>query len=284
MDFRQFVSNRANPSLKAGLKTLRLISKGQVYDINLDTRLKLKCELPNKILIGTDHKTGTVWLNSIFQKICRYHSLKLYKNNSLQEVIPPAKFDIFIQNHSMFDLESLEVPFRGMHIIRDPRDVIISGCFYHQRSKEEWLHRPREKWQGLTYQEKINSYKTIDDQILFEMENTAQNAIHRMVKWDYTNPYFYEVKYEELIEDYDLMLFHRIFSFLGFPGSVIPNLLIIAYNNSLFSNQRIKSAHIRSGKKNQWKNYFKPIHKDRFLQLFGDCLIQLGYEKDNNWS
>ena len=280
MIFRQFVSKKISQSQKTRIKALLLILKGQVLHIDLACSLKSECKLSNKILIGTHHKTGSVWLSSIFQNICHYHSLTFYagKQDSL-----PAQFDVFFQNHSVFDLDSIGVPFRGIHIIRDPRDVIISGCFYHQKSEEEWLHRPRKDLQGFTYQQKINSYRSIDDQILFEMENVGRETIFNMLNWDYTRSSFYELKYEDLIEDIDLILFHKIFSFLGFPGSVIPNLLAIAYNKSLFSGLHSKSVHIRSGKTNQWKEYFKPNHKDRFLGLFGDALIRLGYE-NNNWT
>lgn len=281
MIFGQFVSKRLSQSQKTRIKALLLILKGQVLHFDLACSLKSECKLSNKILIGTHHKTGSYWLSSIFQNICRYHSLMFYAGT--QDSLP-AQYDVFFQNHSVFDLDSVGVPFRGIHIIRDPRDVIISGCSYHQKSEEEWLHRPRKDLQGLTYQQKINSYRNIDDQILFEMENVGKETICDMLNWDYTRSSFYELKYEDLIEDIDLILFHKIFSFLGFPGSMIPNLLAVAYNKSLFSGQHSKSVHIRSGKTNQWKEYFKPNHKDRFLGLFGDALIRLGYEKNNNWA
>lgn len=281
MVFRQFLLKRLSQSQKTRIKALLLILRGQTNDIDLAFGLKMECKLPNKILIGTHHKTGNVWLRSIFQDICRYHYLNFYagKQDSL-----PTQFDVFLQNHSVFDFDSIGVPFRGIHIIRDPRDVIISGCFYHQKSNEKWLHRPLSNLQGLTYQQKINSYKNIDDQILFEMENAGRSTICDMMNWDYTRSSFYEVKYEDLIEDLDLILFHKMFSFLGFPGLMIPRLLTVAYNRSLFSGRQEKSVHIRSGKTNQWKGYFKPSHKDRFLELFGDGLQRLGYEKDNNWT
>jgi hypothetical protein len=104
-----------------------------------------------------------------------------------------------------------------------------------------------------------------------------------MLNWDYDRSSFYELKYEELIEDVDLRLFHDVFTFLGFPGSTIPSLLGVAYSNSLFSSQVRRSTHIRSGQKNQWKKYFKPLHKDRFLSLFDDALVRLGYETSNDW-
>jgi len=83
--------------------------------------------------------------------------------------------------------------------------------------------------------------------------------------------------------DVDLLLFHRIFTFLGIPGEVIPRALQTAYDNSLFSG-KVFSQHIRSGKNQQWRDYFKPIHQERFHDLFGDALIKLGYEEDDNWT
>jgi hypothetical protein len=116
------------------------------------------------------------------------------------------------------------------------------------------------------------------------MENSSRAGIREMLDWDYRRKEFIEVKYEELIEDLNLKLFHEIFSFLGFPGSAIPLLLTIAYDKSLFSGYIKKSGHVRSGKKKQWKRYYKQVHKERFIELFDDALIRLGYEKNNDWS
>lgn len=279
MSIREFADKVLNQKQKQKINAFRLISNGYFKQIKNPYGLKLENELPNKILIGTHHKTGTVLLNSIFREICLYHSLNFYigKQRNL-----PAQYDVFFQDHSRFEFDSLK-RFRGLHIIRDPRDVIVSGCFYHQKSDEKWLHIPREEMNGLTYQEKINSFRDVEDQILFEMEHGSKRTIRDMMSWDYNHPNFYEVKYEDLIEDYDLKLFHDFFSFLGFPGYVMPSLLTFAYNNSLFSGRLKKSGHIRSGRLNQWKRYFNQNHRYRFLELFDDVLIRLGYEKDNDW-
>lgn len=237
--------------------------------------------LPNKILLATHHKTGTVWFNSIFGTICKNYSLDFYKG---EQKNLPDQFDVFTQDHSCIDFDLFSWPYRGVHIVRDPRDIIVSGCFYHQKSEESWLHRQRDEFDGMTYQEKINSIEQFDDQLLFEMEHSARRTIIDMTNWDYENPNFFEIKYENLIKDVDLILFHEIFTFLGFPGRAIPDLLTIAYNKSLFSGRKKKSKHVRSGKSKQWKQYFKQCHKDRFLELFGDILIQLGYEQDNDWT
>ncbi|NET16817.1 MAG: sulfotransferase domain-containing protein [Okeania sp. SIO1H6] len=87
------------------------------------------------------------------------------------------------------------------------------------------------------------------------------------------------MKYEDLIQDVNLNLFKEIFQFLGFKERIISRLLKIAYRKSLFSGQVSNKKHIRSGKKEQWKEYFKTIHKERFVTLFDDVLIKLNYEK-----
>lgn len=238
-------------------------------------------QLNNKILVGTHHKTGTVWMASIFRKLCRDLGLRFYSGE--QDKLP-GDFDVFLQNHSRFDLSVLQEGYKGVHVIRDPRDLIISGCFYHQKSAEPWLHVKKENLGGVTYQEKINSYNSLDHQIMFEMENLGLRSIEEMMSWNYANSAFIDVKYEDLVSDENLLLFHKVFTFLGLPGRCIPRALKIAHANSLFSGNLKNSVHIRSGQGRQWERYFRPAHKLRFRELFGDILIKLGYESNNEWA
>lgn len=194
--------------------------------------------------------------------------------------MPEEDFDIFLQEHSRFDLENAE-GYRGFHVVRDPRDVIVSGCFYHLKSTENWLHVKRDSFGGLTYQEKISSFSNLNDQILFEMENAAYRGIRDISSWDYQNSNFIEIKYEDLVEDVELRVFRGVFEFLGFRNAEMKSLLEIAYDNSLFSNKLQKTKHIRSGKAQQWKTLFTEQHRTRFVEIFGDVLVQLGYEEDN---
>jgi hypothetical protein len=238
-------------------------------------------ELKNRILVGTHHKTGNVWLLNIFGKICDEFGLTLYKGMA---ATLPKEFHVFFRGNSHLEPAQIRAPFKGLHMIRDPRDIIVSGCFYHQKSKEEWLHIKERRYGGLSYQEKINSYQSLDDQILFEMEQAGRYCIEEILAWNYSDPAFYELKYEDLICDEQLVLFHSVFTFLGFPGKAIPRLLQIAFENSLFSGALKSTPHIRSGKIKQWKQYFRSHHKARFLKLFGDALQRLGYESSDEWA
>lgn len=44
-----------------------------------------------------------------------------------------------------------------------------------------------------------------------------------------------------------------------------------------------KGTIFSKGKAGSWKDYFNEEHKEHFKQILGDILIELGYEKDNNW-
>ncbi|MGC1306605.1 MAG: sulfotransferase domain-containing protein [Phormidesmis sp.] len=166
--------------------------------------------------------------------------------------------------------------------MRDPRDIVISGCFYHLDAAEDWLHVPRAGFGGLSYQDKMRSLPSLNERILFEMENQAYHTIKCIDSWNYQHQNFIEAKWEDLIEDKDLKLFEVMFKFLGFKEGVIDSLLEIAWRNSLFSNEIERNTlHVRSGKIGQWKTLYMPEHSARFKSLFGDILVRLGYEEDN---
>jgi hypothetical protein len=237
--------------------------------------------LPSRVLVGTHHRAGTHWLESVFRSICGRHSLRYYAG---PHATLPEECDVFLQHHSMFDFTRLPAVFRGIHMIRDPRDIVVSGCFYHQTSDEPWLHASDSKFHGRSYQQAINRFASLDDKILFEMENVARITIDHMSRWQYTNLRFMELRYEELIVDTDLMLFHQIFSFLEFPPRVLLSALEIAQQNSVFADKATASRHIRSKQAWQWKKHFKRCHRQRFLELFGDVLVRLRYEPDDTWA
>jgi hypothetical protein len=232
-----------------------------------------------KILIATHHKTGCVWMTRIFRSIAQKYGLKMFEHAPN----PEQPWDIFVEGNSQFDFDALPADLLGLHIIRDPRDVIVSGAFYREKSDESWLHEPNKQYGNMTYQQKIKSLPTVEEKMTFEMEHVGQYTIENMCRWNYQDPRFFETKYEELIADESLFIFHQVFAFLEFPSAMLPALLQIAFDNSLYSGKVQKGGHVRSGKSNQWKQYFTPRLAERFVQLFGDVLIDLGYELDNNW-
>lgn len=236
----------------------------------------------DRVLIGTHHKCGTLWLKKIFSAVCTHLSLVMHHG---ERGFLSRGFDVLFDDHSTFKFPAFLGRYRGLHLIRDPRDVIISGAFYHERcTSEPWLLERTTRLRGRSYQQALTDLPSLEEKLRFEMRHCSGQTIRDMLAWNYANQRFYEAKYEDLIEDVELRRFREIFAFLRFPESEMEELLRIAYDNSLFSGKLSASTeHIRSGRPRQWHSYFtKSLHHE-FLDLFGDALVRLGYEQDDQW-
>jgi hypothetical protein len=231
---------------------------------------------PDKIFIGTFHKTGHALISAILQQAVRRLGLKLWPMH--RQIEEPDAWGIGYHYHSQFGDTPAKVRHRGVLVIRDPRDVIISGANYHCKADEPWLHLPEKRFGSLTYHQKINSLTSVEDRLIFEMENMGRQTIEQMLAAIESYPDFQIVKLETLMTDYDLMEFHKIFSFLGFHGADVPVLLAIALTNSVFSGSVKSSVHVRSGRPAQWRTQFTPRVLAAFSTAFGEAPVYLGYE------
>ncbi len=233
------------------------------------------------ILIRTHHKTGTVWMLRVFMGIADKLNLRFC---NLQEGFIPSA-DLYLSPHAPFPNELTEGNFRGLHLIRDPRDVVLSGMHYHRRSTEEWLCVPESEYGGLSYQEKLNSLDD-DERLYFEMQYAGYATTRDMLDWDYDDSRFLEMRYEDLIGMSGRALFNEALRFIGFSRQDLDWGTEMFTQNSLFTmgfKTPPDDPHIRSGRPAQWRTEFRRRHGRRFLEILGDSLIRLGYERDNNW-
>lgn len=232
------------------------------------------------LLVGTHHKTGTVWMKSVFNAIAAASGQRFHGG---ERAALPSDAGVFFQAHSRFDLPTLPVRYRGVHLIRDPRDIVISGASYHLTATERWLDRPDPLFLGRTYRQMLARERTEAGRIRFEMRHSGRRTIRAMLRWDYGDPDILEVRYEDLIQDTDLVLFRRIFAFLGYPEASLDQLCRIAWEKSLFSGQVQNARHVRSGAPRQWRSVFDRELAQEFQAAFGDALVRLGYEPDDGW-
>lgn len=240
-----------------------------------------KCtDLDHVLLICTHHKTGTKWMQQVFSAICDKYNWRFKEGD--RETFPP-KCDVYLSWNSQVRKKRIKPGYRGLHIIRDPRDVIVSAAFYHQTSREAWLHKKRIGLNGQTYQQAINCQEDLGGKIRFEMEHASGNVIREMLDWDSSDPDIIECRYEDLIIDLELNEFRQIFQHLGFAEEKFDELCEIVWKNSLFSGEVKDVGHVRSGKPRQWVEYFDRPLRHRFRELFGDALVRLGYEPDDAW-
>jgi hypothetical protein len=190
---------------------------------------------------------------------------------------------IFLSLHSRFPMmRSLTAAhaeeFRGIHIIRDPRDVCISAARYHGHAGESWLHIPRKNFGGLSYQQAINERESLSEKIAFEMRHSAKRVIEEMVQFD-RQSLFRDFKYEDLISDTDMLLWHRVFLYLGFEGRELAAGLEAVWENSLFGDlgHAKRSTHVAHGGARQWEEILDPAALQKIDEQFGAAVASLGY-------
>lgn len=230
-----------------------------------------------KMLVGTFHKTGTVLMFKIFTQIGVRRG---YRLSGPRNRVPLDDWDIFLDAHARFDTGPLPETARGVVVIRDPRDVVISGALYHARltpgPPEAWAHVPRREFDGLTYTQKIASLPDDEARMSFEMDHVAAATLKRMADFAKPPPGFRCFRFEDLVTDTELLTYRRMFRWLGLRRRDMAVALRIAHANSLFGGQQT-TKHVRSGRPAQWREHFTPALHAKFRERFGDLAERLGY-------
>ncbi len=167
----------------------------------------------------------------------------------------PSEIHLFLLNFSI-----------RFYIIRDGRDV-INSLIHHTCRKDILKLVPKYK---LESPEKVYERYDIFKKYIYEWK---QNILsYKKISYLFT-----EIRFENLKKfgsDYEKIL--SIFKLEKFHDNFKDKLKFDAMKND-------SPLHLRKGVTGDWKNYFSDKHKKIFKEIAGDLLIELGYEKDNNW-
>lgn len=268
------------------------------------------------------HKCGSTWLCSIMHEICQRINLNYAYVHS--PYMFHGRLNSFVQenqteflaytNAKIRYIEELD-HFQGFHVIRDPRDILISAYFSHLYS------HPTDDWSALKEHRQQLQKVSKDEGLLLEMQ-FCRDVFTDLYTWNYTQPNVIEMKMEEFAYDpYESLI--RAFSFLGLlderygvkvflcrairhkiyrtfkhfmpfhwnPGKIsIHDLLAIVYRNRFSAKtggrkqgeENVKS-HYRKGTPGDWMNHFTPDHHEYFKKEYNDVLLKLGYETTPDW-
>ena len=241
------------------------------------------------MVLALHHKGGSAWIHATFRAIGKqlnipYRRIDGNEALSAEDRAPPVIISFLNANAQKREWIFEETACKVFHMVRDPRDVIISGMHYHLKSTEARLHVPRKDFGGMTYQEKLNNLTTTKERYLFELEDSP--GVKQMKIWERPRPNCFECKYEDLIQDTEMNLFSQVALHLGFLPEELPECRRIFWNNSLFGKKGEQvgvNPHIRSGETRQWAKIFDQSLGTAFVDRYGDLLVTLGYEKDNSW-
>jgi hypothetical protein len=256
------------------------------------------------IFVATHHKGGTVWLNSTFRRICAACDLPFIHLNTGEPAwqIRPDKREymlseleaarsagarqaVLVDYHSTTpDLREM-ADARGIHLVRDPRDMLISAIRYHETSDEAWLDEARAGLGGMTFRQKLLSYEAYDDRVRFELDTHMGEEIERMGAFVQRGDHgrvFRTVRYEDLIVDEQMTLFHELCVHLGLRGMGIVHALRAFWDSSLFGGMRPVAeagghGHIRDGGVSQWSRQLERSTLELIEDRVGGVIESLGY-------
>jgi hypothetical protein len=266
------------------------------------------------------HKCATKWINSILISVCRdmgwsftnFHNPKLF-DFDLEEVIRKRQLDFIAYTGANFEyVAKLQMEYKGFHVIRDPRDIIVSSYF------SSLISHPTNRWPELIpHRQKLNQV-TKDEGLLLEMD-FIRDVIESLATWNYGCPNILELRFEDVVVS-PYQSFLDIFQYLGcldtenwsvqknmtyllsslirrkmgiFPKGT--HILAEPLLGKVYENQFSKksagrnqgtediTSHYRKGLAGDWVNHFTNEHRSYFKKNYGDLVVKLGYEQNNDW-
>ena len=253
--------------------------------------------MPRLMCFATHHKSGTVWMRRTIQAMSHAFGmdwLGIWRDEAMSKV--PEEGRAFLVNWAGYFPPELrerdDVAF--VHIIRDPRDILLSGCVYHHfagREGEKWLHLPRTDLGGKTYQQHLNAIEGDEAKLMFEMQGKHAETVAEMRAWPWGDPRIFELTYEDLMQDTDCTLFGAAMAHLGFEGDELETAKRLFWEQSLFGGManiddrpRHLMGHVASeGALRRWETELPPAVAQVYAERHGADLAALGYEQDNGW-
>jgi hypothetical protein len=252
----------------------------------------MKPEKPLLAYFG-HHKCATQWMRRIVTDVCKVIGREPLVIRGWREfrgdlaAAVPSRSSTFLccMNADMKHLRRLchlDNGLRGFHIVRDPRDVVVSAYYSHLYS-----HTP---FEGLAERRARLQSATKKEGLLLELEN-RKHEFRSMLEWDYDQPNVLELRMEDVTTAAAEEI-PRITEFLGLgaaDGLTVTRLreIVAAHDFAVLAGRRPGvedvSSHYRKGVKGDWVNHFDREHVLYFKEHYGELLIKLGYEKDDNW-
>ncbi|MGO9271381.1 MAG: methyltransferase domain-containing protein [Terriglobia bacterium] len=237
------------------------------------------------------HKCGSDWIHRIVKDVAEVAGLEVFKSDSdrafdgdLLSYRERNPFDILsFVNADYIYIRSLATV--GFHVIRDPRDIVVSAYFSHLNSHPEGTWPELRLWRN--YLQSVPK----DEGLMLEIEYMGR-VVNRLLMWNYgEQPSILEYKFEDLIRN-PLPMFTKAFEQMGIVPLVVGyeelHALILKNSFENLSGGRTPGSedgahHYRRGVPGDWRNHFTNQHIAYFKALYNPLLLKLGYEESNDW-
>jgi hypothetical protein len=278
---------------------------------------------PTLIYCG-HHKCASTWIEDIIFYVCSELRLKYEVvfddkdfNGDLQKYVDDKGLDFVAYANADYKHVAALRSYRGFHVVRDPRDIVVSAYFSHLRSHST------EAWQELVdYRKKLQSQNQHEG--LFSEMDFSKKQFDEMLGWPAKDPNIIELKMEDLTMS-AYKIFTLLFDFVGLldtkrfspadrfsylfhkvmrrieksagvnffpPMKQLPveRLLGVVWEHEFAkmtggrkAGQEDIHSHYRKGVAGDWVNHLEPDHIDYFKKNYNDVLIKYGYENTSDW-
>lgn len=251
-----------------------------------------------KILINSVPKSGTNLLIQIVKGIpgifqdqkVFYHS---GNRSELLNIKPGEMVSSHIKYNKIFSRELQSKSIKQVFIYRDLRDVAVSMVHFINDKLHTHPLYPVFQNRLLTFEEQLNALicgiDFNEEEQIFNNYGMVRypgifeeyRSIYEWIK----DPTVCSIRYEDLRYN-EILKGKNILSIINFLWEDLEHLGIDKFHLLNLMKQNInpeKSWTFRQGNVGGWIDEFTVENKKNFKEVTGDFLIQLGYEKDNNW-
>jgi hypothetical protein len=226
------------------------------------------------------HKCATNWVRRFLRPLAKQNDINylLYRGSNASNAFSEKNdrtFHVYV-NSFPGDLKQMGETHRGFHLIRDPRDVLISD-YYSRRN----THSVNNEFQQ-ALRDELQRLDT-ESGLLHVLERCPY--YDQIAGWEIgADPRVLDVKYEELLGD-ELAGYGAILEHLGIeiPSKRLEKIVQKCSFESITGRDKGEenvNNHFRKGVAGDWRNYFGdpgPL-KEAVYKKIEPIIVALGYE------